>query len=157
MSKNILTVLGLATVIVAFQNCSNPNFAGSASTSLSKLDSGSDASGMIPANGTLEDGFSEIEAEDCDDEKAARIPVSEFLMVVAADPAEAARISKEQDCYISHGGGHGIELCVAGDKAALSPLWPIEIKGDQVCVPVNTLVSNAALFAGSTIGRCGKN
>lgn len=69
-------------------------------------------------------------------------------------PGEVGQIAKQARCYVSGGGGHGVDVCLPGSKEAISGLQPIEIRGDQLCVPVETLAENAALFAAGTIGEC---
>ena len=100
-------------------------------------------------------GANENEEEDCgDDAKIVGPPptVEEFIDIFIDSPATP--LVKEYRCYISHGQGHGVELCMTGDKSALSALPKVEIKGDELCVNLNTLNTNTEAFAGAVMGRC---
>lgn len=63
-------------------------------------------------------------------------------------------------CYISHSGGHGIDMCMQ-DTSPVQHLSPraergtfIEIKGNQLCVPLKVLLDNLTLFQGAVTGEC---
>lgn len=63
-------------------------------------------------------------------------------------------------CYISGSGGHGIDMCMA-DTSPVQHLSPraeegdfIEIKGNQLCVPLKLLLAKRALFATAVTGSC---
>ena len=95
------------------------------------------------------------EEEGCgDDAEIAGPPptVEEFIEIFTDEPATP--LVKEYRCYISHGQGHGVELCMPGDKSAISKLSPVEIKGDELCVNLNVLDTNVDAFAGAVMGRC---
>lgn len=64
-------------------------------------------------------------------------------------------------CYISGGGGHGIDMCMA-DTTPVRFLSPraergtfIEIKGSQLCVPPAVLLANLDKFKTAVTGTCG--
>jgi len=64
-------------------------------------------------------------------------------------------------CYISGSGGHGIDMCMA-DTTAIRHLAKrqeqegtyLEIKGSQLCVPLQLLLGQTALFKGAVTGEC---
>lgn len=66
-------------------------------------------------------------------------------------------------CYISGGGGHGMDMCMA-DTSGVQKLSArgargtfIEIKGSQLCVPLKVFLDNKALFAKAVTGECQSN
>lgn len=116
-----------------------------------------DANGSIAQNEGACDPDEDCDCDEDNDEAEDMVPqptVAEFSEILKQDPALAAVVEEENRCYISGGNGHGTELCMTGDKAAISGLNPIEIKGDQICVPVATLRANLNLFAAAKFGRC---
>lgn len=118
--------------------------------------SGDSVDGTVPQTGDANGSVAENDNDDDEDGAVPQMPVADFLGLLAQNPAEGAVVSKQLRCYISGGGGHGVDVCMPGDKSAISGLWPIEIKGDQLCVPVATLQAKAALFANGKTGECPK-
>ncbi len=154
MRGNIIVTAVLGLIMLGFQNCASPKFvdASGGFAAGKTVGNGTDGNGGIPTNGGA-DGVGGIPAED-DSDGFAAIPIAEFLDAVANLPVQAQQIIKEDRCYISHGGGHGMELCMTGDKSELLKLWPMEVKGNAICAPVSTVTSMPALFAGAMVGRC---
>lgn len=146
MRGKLIVLVSLSLSMLGYQNCASPKFAdASGGASLGKV-AGSESEfgngdGRIPADGDDDDGLGSI-------------PLAEFLEMIAKVPAQAADVAEKNRCCISHGGGHGIDLCMAGDKSALLKFWPIEVRGDSICVPASTVQANAALFTGAVVGRC---
>lgn len=142
MQRKGLLLIFMSLTVLAFQNCSQADFESAAGNgTLGKLAGTSgNSDGQIPADG--------------DGDGAGSIPLSEFLEMLAGVPADAENVIEKNHCCISHGGGHGIDLCMSGDKAALLNLWPIEVRGNSICVPAETIAANPTLFAGATVGRC---
>ncbi len=122
------------------------------------------------ASGTELDGCK----RSCDDESSANLPQMTAGEAIAAiedilngqDPTAAnleGIIEGEFEplrCYISGGGGHGMDMCMK-DTTAVAGLAKrgargsfIEIKGSQLCVPPMVLINNEALFAGAVTGEC---
>ncbi len=131
--------------------CSSPKFTDNSAGNAFGKTAGSEmtsselgtAEGRIPGENDDDDGFGSI-------------PLADFLALVETDPRQAAEIADQDECCISHGNGHGIELCMTGDKTAIANLSPIEIKGNAICVPQSVVEKNAALFTGAALGRCAK-
>lgn len=102
------------------------------------------------------DASSELEQPAGDDASGGinQPSVDEFVEMLNSLPNEAEAIIEQNDCCMRHGQGHGIDVCVPGNKAGLASLSPIDIRGNQVCVPADTVAANPALFTGGTLGRC---
>lgn len=142
-----------AAALIVLSGCGPAEFAG---TSFSEKSSeAGDAGGTVAQAGEDEDEADGLLRQVSVDEFVGMLPgqptdVNELRDV----PGEVGQIAKQTRCYISGGGGHGVDVCLPGDKTAISRLQPIEIRGDQLCVPVATLAENAALFARGMMGLC---
>lgn len=102
-----------------------------------------------------------------DEDFSANIPqltLEDFMAAIEDDPNEKTLFDGVFRCYISHSGGHGVELCQAGDKMQLISMansWkdtragePVEVKGNDLCVRPAFILAMPALFAGAAVGTC---
>lgn len=126
------------------------------------------------ANGTLKQGANDdsngsLRQDDSDssDGNLPQISLDDFLGAlgqvpnVPADPGLVSLYEEEFRCYISHSGGHGMDLCVT-DPTPLLPLSTrgldprVEVKGNSICAKRISITTHADLFkaAGAVVGEC---
>lgn len=163
--EKVNTVVVSLILMVTFQNCQQAKFAqldGMSGTGKSAL-TASSIEGTAPEENPVvackddDDGPDGEEAVESEDEKGDReFSLSRVLLRMAASPSMDACIQEKSRCCMSHGQGHGIELCMPGDKTKLADLSPIKVEGNSVCVPAEIVKANADLFKDATVGECAK-
>ncbi len=80
--------------------------------------------------------------------------LEEFLAMLNSSPETAAEVVNDNECCLRHGQGHGISVCVPGDKTKIANLDPVAFRGNDVCITPELLAANKDLFKGATIGEC---
>lgn len=165
--NTICKVTSAALIAALLTGCGSANFG--SKVGFSKATGSEDASGQI-GQGAEIDANGNVISCGCssgDDDASANIPqptLEEFIAAIEDDPNEKTLFDGAFRCYISHSGGHGVELCQTGDKAQLSQMaaaWkdtragePVEVKGDDLCVRPAFILAMPALFDGATVGKC---
>ncbi len=161
-----LLICSLASLLLF--GCGPAEFGGTNSQSKST----NDAEGAI-GQGATDDANGAIDSNGTDDAAGSLPPMTAdeaagFIndALAGADPTEGNLeqiLENELDplrCYISGGGGHGMDMCM-NNTAPVQKLSPrgergtfIEIKGNQLCVPLKVFLDNKALFATAVTGEC---
>lgn len=163
--KRVNHLVCASVIAILMTGCGAAEFTGSSANSK--------ATGN-EANGTLAQGAGDSVngnlGQEVGDDAAGNIPqltIDEFLGAlgqtpgVPADGQLVSQIEDQNDCYISHSGGHGIDFCVQ-DPTPLLPLSVrgldprVEVKGSEVCAKKESVIAHPDLFkaAGAVTGRC---
>jgi hypothetical protein len=80
--------------------------------------------------------------------------LDEFLAMLNNSPEAAQDVVEDNKCCLRHGQGHGLSVCVPGDKTEIAKLDPVAFRGNEVCVTPEVLAANKAVFKDATIGEC---
>ncbi len=154
--------------------CGPAEFGGLSSQSKTSATGEFDGAGGVLGQDATDDAGGNIAGEDADDAAGMLPPMTADeaagLITGALGGLDPSAGNLEQvlenelspiRCYISHSGGHGMDMCMANTAPVqfLSPRAArgtfIEIKGNQLCVPLKVFLDNKALFATAKTGKCG--
>lgn len=164
------TVMMCSLISFVLVGCGAAEFGGVGANQKTSQQVGNEAGGVI-GQGGADDANGMINGGDADDANGALPPMSAdeaagLITSLLEDPANGSLediVDNQLDsirCYISHSGGHGIDMCMQ-DTTPVQALSAraargtfIEIKGNQLCVPPAVLLANLDLFKTAVTGEC---
>ncbi len=168
--RHVSTLVIYSLIGILLTGCGAAEFTGTNANSKSTTDG---ADGTL-GQGANDDANGNLASDDNDDADGnfPQLTADEAAGMVldllnGADPSAGALEQivegemKDLRCYISGSGGHGIDMCMA-DTTPIRHLAKrqeeegtyLEIKGSQLCVPLQLLLKEKALLATAVTGEC---